>query len=121
MLPKQHRLLRSRDFARVRRRGRSASGPLFALYVLPVRTPDVRVGFSVSKKVGKAVVRNRVKRRFREAVKRELPSVRPGCDLVFIARPAAAGASYWEIVEAVQSALHRTGAIVREPAEASHA
>lgn len=120
MLPKQHRLLRSRDFARVRRRGRSASGPLFALYVLPVRPPDIRVGFSVSKKVGKAVVRNRVKRRLREAVRQELPSIRPGTDLVFIARPSAAEASYWDIAEAVQWALRRTGAVV-QPAEATHA
>lgn len=119
MLPKQHRLLRSRDFARVRRRGRSASGPLIALYVLPVRPPDVRVGFSVSKKVGKAVIRNRVKRRLREAVRHELPSIRPGTELVFIARPAAAGASYWEIAESVQAAFRRTG-VVGRPAEATH-
>jgi ribonuclease P protein component len=90
------------------------------LYVLPVRPPDVRVGFSVNKKVGKAVIRNRVKRRLREAVRRELPSVRPGSDLVFIARPAAAGATYWEIAEAVQAALRRTGAVAPQP-EASHA
>jgi ribonuclease P protein component len=80
----------------------------------------VRVGFSVSKKVGKAVVRNRVKRRLREAVRHELPSIRPGTDLVFIARSAAAEASYWEIAEAVQAALRRAGALTR-PAEASRA
>ena len=120
MLPKQHRLLRSRDFARVRRRGRSTSGPLVALYVASVRPPDIRVGFSVSKKVGKAVIRNRVKRRLREAVRQELPSIRPGTDLVFIARPSAAEASYCEIVAAVQLSLRRTGA-TRQPAEATHA
>jgi ribonuclease P protein component len=120
MLPKQHRLLRSRDFARVRRRGRSASGPLFAVYVLPVRSSDIRVGFSVSKKVGKAVVRNRVKRRLREAVRRELPSLRTGMDVVVIARPAAAVASYWEIADAVSAALRRVGAVAPSP-EASHA
>jgi ribonuclease P protein component len=74
----------------------------------------------VSKKVGKAVVRNRVKRRFREAVRQELPSIRPGLDLVFIARPSAAEASYWQIAEAVHAALRRTGALAR-PAELSHA
>jgi ribonuclease P protein component len=116
MLPKQHRLLRSRDFARVRRRGRSASDPLFAVYALPVRSSDVRVGFSVSKKVGKAVTRNRVKRLLREAVRHELPAIRPGTDLVFIARPAAAEASYREIAAAVSATLRRAGA-----AEASRA
>jgi ribonuclease P protein component len=108
MLPKRHRLLRTRDFARVRRRGRSAGGPLLALYVSQVRGPETRVGFSVSKKVGKAVVRNRVRRRMREAVRHQLPSIRPGLDLVFIARPAAAEAGYCEICQAVEAALRRT-------------
>lgn len=115
MLPKQHRLTRSRDFLRIRRRGRSANGPLLALYVLPVRSPGIRVGFSVSKKVGKAVVRNRVKRLMREAVRHTLHEIRPGQDLVFIARPAASEASYAEICTAVSAALRRTGAI-RQPA-----
>jgi ribonuclease P protein component len=120
VLPKQHRLTRSRDFARVRRRGRSAKTPVLALYVLPVRTQDLRAGFSVSKKVGKAVVRNRVKRRMREAVRHRLADIRPGQDLVLIARPAAAEASFQEIVEAVDLALKRAAAVKR-PAEATRA
>lgn len=120
MLPKQHRLTRARDFARARRRGRTAGTPLLALYVLPLRTPDLRAGFSVSKKVGKAVARNRVKRRLREAVRRRLPELRPGQDLVLIARPPAATASYAELVEAVDAVLERTGA-VKARAEASRA
>lgn len=120
MLPKQHRLTRSRDFTRVRRRGRSSGSPLAALYVLSVRSPDVRVGFSVSKRVGKAVVRNRVKRLMREAVRHELAQICPGRDLVFIARPAAADATYSEIADTVSVLLRKTGA-VREPAEAPRA
>jgi|SRR5947209_19807155 len=116
MLPKGHRLTRSRDFARARRFGRSASSPLVALYVLPVRSPDTRVGFSVSKKVGKATVRNRVKRRMREAVRHQLPRLRPGQDLVFIARPAAADASYHELAEVIEFLLHKRG-VVLEPRE----
>jgi ribonuclease P protein component len=120
MLPKQHRLTRSQDFARVRRRGRSAGSPLLVVYVLPVRSPEIRIGFSVSKKVGKAVVRNRVKRRMREVMRYYLPSLRPGQDLVVIARPAAAGAEYREIAACIDSALRKTGAL-RPVVEASHA
>jgi ribonuclease P protein component len=110
MLPRENRLKRSRDFTRVRRRGRASSSPLATLYVLPTRTDDVRVGFSVSKRVGKAAIRNRVKRLFREAARKDLPRVRRGQDLVFIARPSAAGASYADIAETVGGLLVRAGA-----------
>lgn len=110
MLPRDQRLRRSRDFARVRRFGRPAHCPLVALYVLRRRSPEIRVGFSVSKRVGKATVRNRVKRLLRESVRRQLPGLKAGQDLVFIARPAAAGASYSGIDEAVAYLLRRSGA-----------
>ena len=121
MLPKRYRLLRSRDFARVRRFGRSAGSPLVALYVLPVRSPGVRVGFSVSKKVGKATVRNRVKRRMREAVRQQLPHIRPGQDLVFIARPASAEVPYGEIADAVAYLLRKRAAVYEPEQSASNA
>jgi ribonuclease P protein component len=120
MLPKQHRLTRSQDFARVRRRGRSAGSPLLVVYSLPVRTREIRVGFSVSKKVGKAVLRNRVKRRMREAMRSQLPSLRSGQDLVLIARPGAAEASFGEISACIEATLRKAGAL-QPRLEASHA
>jgi ribonuclease P protein component len=115
MLPKQYRLTRSRDFTRVRRLGRSSGSPLLALYLLPRRSPELRVGFSVSKRVGKAARRNRVKRLMREAVRHRLPTIRRGQDLVFIARPPSAEASYHEIAEAVSYLLRKSGALCRTP------
>lgn len=120
MLPKHHRLTRSKDFTRVRRRGRSAGSPLLAVYVLPVRATEIRIGFSVSKKVGKAVVRNRVKRRMREVIRQRVPSMRPGQDVVVIARPPAAQATFRELEDAILAALQRTGSVQRT-AEATHA
>jgi ribonuclease P protein component len=114
MLPREYRLKRSTDFARVRRYGRSSSSALAALYVLPTRSDGLRFGFSVSKRVGKATVRNRVKRLFREAARQELLRVRRGQDLVFIARPPSADASYGDVAATVDSLLSRTGAI-RQP------
>jgi ribonuclease P protein component len=58
--------------------------------------------------VGQAVVRNRVKRRVREAVRARLPRLRGGKDLVWIARPASATATYTEIVAAVDELLGRS-------------
>lgn len=112
MLPKQYRLRSTREFSRVRRSGRSANNPLVALYVLHTRSRDIRVGFSVSKRVGNAVIRNRVKRRLREAIRPLLHCVRPGTDLVFIARPPSANASWTQILESVSSLLRKTGAVL---------
>ena len=120
MLPKHHRLTRSKDFTRVRRRGRSAGNPLLAVHVLPVRSAEIRIGFSVSKKVGKAVLRNRVKRRMREVIRQQLPTMRPGQDVVVVARPPAADATFRELEGAIHSALQRTGSVQRT-AEATHA
>jgi ribonuclease P protein component len=116
MLPKRHRLRRSRDFARVRRYGRSAGGSIVALYALPSRNPEIRVGFSVSKSVGNAVVRNRVKRLMRESTRRHLPMLPSGLDLVFIARPAAASVQFTEM-DATICGLLRRARLIRVPNE----
>src|SRR5579859_278024 len=121
MLPREYRLTRSRDFVCVRRRGRSAGSALATLYVLPGQNGALRIGFSVSKRVGKATIRNRVKRLFREAVRQHLNSVRPGFDLVFIARPAAAHASYQQILDSVSYLLRKAGALCRPVPQLDHA
>jgi len=64
-----------------------------------------RYGFSVTKKVGKAVQRNRLKRLFREIMK--LQSLRPGWDIVLIARPVAVNADYHQLERAVTKLLAR--------------
>ena len=120
MLPKRYRLRRTKDFARTRRVGRSAATSLVALYVMRTRTPEIRIGFSVSKRVGKAVKRNRVKRLMREAVRPHVPGMRRGQDLVFIARPAAAEAELPELADATAYLLRKTGSLCL-PKEARNA
>jgi ribonuclease P protein component len=73
----------------------------------------VRAGFSVSKKVGKATVRNRVKRLMREGLRARLVQVKPGTDLIFSARPAAATATFGEIRQAMEELLRR-GSLLQE-------
>jgi ribonuclease P protein component len=100
VLPQQSRMRRPEDFRRVLRTGRRAGGSVLAGHLLLVAgTPEAvrsgdpaKVGFIVSRAVGSAVVRNRVKRRLRELMRRRLASLPGGCLLVLRAHPAAAGA-----------------------------
>ena len=99
MLPQQSRMRRPEDFRRVLRTGRRAGGSVIAGHLLLPADSDVgvlsgdpaKVGFIVSRAVGSAVVRNRVKRRLRELVRRRVASLPGGCLLVLRAHPAAAG------------------------------
>ena len=67
-------------------RGKSYVSPLVVVYALKNRTKNVRVGITTSKKVGNAVQRNRSRRVIREAFRALAPRVRPGFDLVLVAR-----------------------------------
>lgn len=69
---------------------------------------DVRLGFTVTKKVGNAVVRNRIRRRMREAARAVVPGAgRPGYDYVMVARPHALRAPFPDLVHDLERALAR--------------
>jgi ribonuclease P protein component len=86
---RRHRLSRSRDFDAVYRHGRSVSTRFLVLYWFARDEPvdEPRLGIAVSKQLGGAVVRNRVKRQLRETWRAALDRVPPGNDYVLIARP----------------------------------
>ncbi|MFN7400699.1 MAG: ribonuclease P protein component [Sandaracinobacter sp.] len=80
--------------------------PAFVLLVKPAGHPAARAGFTVSKKVGNAVVRNRARRRLREAARLLLPDGGiPGADHVFIARPRDAEPGWEELLDQMRQAL----------------
>ena len=108
MLPRPYRLCKNREFRYVYARGASCGTALFSLVHVTSGPPgSLRVGFSVSKKVGNAVTRNRVKRRMRAAFQALMPQVRHGCRLVFVARPACADRSYADIYRDMAKLLKR--------------
>lgn len=74
-----------------------------------------RFGFVVSRKVGKAVVRNRVKRRLREAVRKHLAEIPSGWDIVILARPPSAEARFAEIESALVQTLARAASWLNAP------
>lgn len=73
------------------------------------RRPLIRVGFSISKKVGGAVVRNRLRRRLREICRLHLDHLKAGWDLVLVARSEAGNTTYSELLEAFQQQAQRLG------------
>ncbi|MFQ9909178.1 MAG: ribonuclease P protein component [Acutalibacter sp.] len=79
-------ICRNNDFRRIYARGKSYVSPLVVVYALKNRTKNVRVGITTSKKVGNAVQRNRSRRVIREAFRALAPRVRPGFELVLVAR-----------------------------------
>lgn len=71
-------------------------------------TPDVRIGFTVTKKVGNAVVRNRIRRRLREVARAVMPAAsRPGHDYVLVARLNALRAPFPELARDLERAMNR--------------
>lgn len=90
-------LRKSREFARVYNKGKSKVNPVLVLYVMKNGGGNNRIGISVSRKVGKSVVRNRIKRLIKEVYRKQAHRLKSGYDLVFVSRAHAATADYREI------------------------
>ncbi|GAB3046107.1 ribonuclease P protein component [Sediminivirga luteola] len=111
MLAREHRLRRPADFSRTTRTGRRSGGRFLVLYRAerPVDESHApRVGFVVSRAVGNAVTRNRVKRRLRAIMHQELRRLPEGTDIVVRALPASASADFRDLQRSIEKALRRT-------------
>ena len=98
---RHERLRRSDEFRRVQRGGLRCAGEFVVVLGKRGEQAWTRIGLTVSRKVGKAVIRNRVKRRLREIFRRNKSHFPPAMDLVLIARPAAASAKFGALEEEV--------------------
>ena len=107
-MERQYRLKKNRAFQYVYRRGHSAA--CRDLVMLFARGRELKVGFSVSKKVGNAVIRNKVKRRLRECFRPYLGDVKAGL-YVIVARPSAAKATFQSLQKDVRYLLKKQDAL----------
>ncbi|MBE0447111.1 MAG: ribonuclease P protein component [Actinobacteria bacterium] len=90
----------SKDYESVYRYGGSVANEELVLYFLEKEDSGKRIGISVSRKIGAAVVRNRIKRLIREAFRHNESAIKQGYDLVFIARSQLRGKSFHEVEKA---------------------
>ena len=113
---KEQRLRKAKDFEAVRQEGRSWADKHLVLAIRRNGLGVTRFGFTIGKRVGNAVVRNRIKRRLRESSR--LADVQEGWDVVFIARSGAASADYQMLNKSARE-LFRRAKLLSESSQAS--
>ncbi|MEQ1948491.1 MAG: ribonuclease P protein component [Bryobacteraceae bacterium] len=112
MRPPGSRIQRSVEFKAVYENGHRLSGPLFAAFCLPHRAEErstARLGLTVPRAIGGAVVRNRIKRRFRELFRVHRSELGPQWDIVINPRKAAVDASFEQIERSFRKVIEKCG------------
>ena len=100
MLSKNCRLKKKGDFDRVFKKGMKFKEDFLSLRIIKNNSKKNHFGFIVSKKVSnKATLRNKIKRRLRAMVKRKLPKIKKGFDVVLVANPGLEKKDFWELEE----------------------
>jgi ribonuclease P protein component len=109
-MQKELRLKRREDYNKVYRHGKSVANFQFVLYCRkqPAAAP-FRLGISVSKKVGTAVVRNRIRRRVKEIVRHHAQDIAHGNEYILIARKPVAEMEYSEMEKSIIHVMKRAG------------
>lgn len=102
-------LKKNSDFRRLYNKGKSAVTPYMVVYCRRNREEHNRLGYTVSTKLGHAVVRNRVRRRLREIYRLNAPGLRQGYDIVIVARTRCVGGDYHKMERAFISACEKLG------------
>ena len=109
---KKFRIKKNTEFQQVFRKGKSAANRQFVIYKLENDDyPHFRIGISVSKKLGKAVTRNKIKRYIREAIREMKEDIDPSYDLIIIARRQVVDMNFHEAKKSLRHALKVAGVL----------
>ena len=109
-------LKKNSDFRRLYAKGHSAVTPYLVLYCRRNRLGVNRVGYTVSTKLGGAVIRNRIRRRLREIVRLNASDLRPGWDIVLVARSRCVDAPWDKLNAAYRQCCGKLGLLEEEKA-----
>jgi len=107
------KLKKTYEFKKVYKYGKSIADRYVVLYILQNNSSYRKVGYSVSKKIGKAVVRNKIKRVFRETYRHNKDKLVTGIDIVLIARKPIVDANYQQIEKSLNR-LFKKAKIIKE-------
>lgn len=99
--------MKNKDFRAVYSNRKSIADSYMVLYKLDTKLGGIRVGYSVSKKVGNSVVRHKVTRRLREITRASLKNIEDSFDLVIVARNSAANASFMQLSNSFEKLFWR--------------
>jgi len=108
MLPKENRLKKRKDFDQAFKKGKSFNESFLFLKIGKNSFKKSRFGFVVSQKISKkATERNKVKRRLREIVRKKLPSIKEGMDIILIAKPEIENKEHQEIKKLIDKLFEK--------------
>jgi ribonuclease P protein component len=109
MLPKENRLKKNSQFAYIYKHGQSAHIKFLSVSYIKTKYQPFKIGFTVSKKIGKSVVRSKVKRHLREAVRLELKNINNGYNYIFIAREGIDKVDFNSLKKMITELLGKAG------------
>lgn len=109
MIKRENRLKKNKHFNYIYKHGTSVRKDFVALVYTKLKIKPFKVGFSVSNKIGKSVVRNKVKRRMREAFKQIIGLVDRRYNYIFVAKDGITNKTFLEIKECMLSAVKKAG------------
>ena len=107
MLKKEYRIKKNKEFQIVYKKGKVFHSPSVVMYIYNNTGQKSRFGFTVSKKIGKAVIRNKIKRKLREICRLNLHKIKKGYDIIIVARIAIKEKTYQEIAKDVLRLFHK--------------
>ena len=115
-MKKKYRIKKNEEFQEVFKRGKSYANRQFVVYILvKEEQKHLRIGLSVSKKIGKAVTRNRIKRYIRQVFHELKPHLKANIDYVIIARKPAADMNYHEVKKSLIHVLKIARVLKNDP------